>query len=198
MKWVGLTGGIATGKSTAAKALRARGAAVIDADELAREAVAPGSRGLAELVAEFGPEALGASGELDRRALGNVVFADPSKLKRLEAIVHPRVRAQCRERREALERAGQAIAFYDVPLLFEKGMAGEFDLTVAILCAPDAQKARLMARNGLTEAEARARISAQLPIAEKARLATVVLWNDGTIAELERKLDAFLATLAAR
>lgn len=186
MKWIGLTGGIATGKSTAARALRSAGWDVVDADELARRAVEPGSDGLRAVAREFGTEVLFQDGSLDRKALGERTFGEPKRMAALEAIVHPIVRALCAAERARLERAGKAVAFYDVPLLFEKRMQGDFDLTVAVLCSSEAQLARLMARNGLTRAQAEARVSSQLPLEEKARRADVVLRNDAAVEELEK------------
>jgi dephospho-CoA kinase len=194
---VGLTGGIATGKSTFAALLRARGAPVIDADRLAREAVAPGSPGLAEVVAAFGPGVLGEDGALDRKRMAARVFADPAARGRLEAVVHPRVRAAMQEELARLAAAGAGIAFYDVPLLFEAGREGDVDLTVVVWAPREVQLARLAARDGLSRAEAEARVAAQLPIDEKAARADVVVSNEGPAAELDARAGALLADLAA-
>ena len=191
MKWIGLTGGIASGKSTASKILRELGADVVDADQLAREAVAPGGPALRAVAQAFGRDVLDASGHLNRKYLAALVFADPAKRRALEAIVHPRVRAACASRRRELEAQGRAAAVYDVPLLFEKNLEGEFDVTVAIACRPETQKARLMARDGLSEAEADARIAAQLPMAEKARRADVTIMNDGSLEDLRERVAEF-------
>lgn len=192
MKWIGLTGGIGTGKSTASGILRDLGAAVIDADVLAREAVASdtaiGSATLVEVVREFGPGVRKPDGSLDRKALGALVFGRPQRLRRLEEILHPVIQARCAELREGLARQGRALAFYDVPLLFEKNMEPQFESTVAVLCAPSTQRERLIARDGLTGREADVRIAAQLPLAEKAKRATVVVMNDGSVEELRSKL----------
>lgn len=195
MLWVGLTGGIASGKSTVSRLLRARGFAVIDADQLAREVVRPGTEGHREVVAAFGPDVVSASGELDRKRIGSLVFADPVKLQELERIIHPRVRARAQELRDELAAEGQRIAFYDVPLLFEKNMQSLFDRTVAVVCPPDVQVARLMSRDGLTLEEARKRLETQLPIATKATLADAVIRNDGDLAALELEVERFLPFL---
>ncbi|HYG66879.1 MAG TPA: dephospho-CoA kinase, partial [Anaeromyxobacteraceae bacterium] len=168
MRLVGLTGGIATGKSTFAAALRALGAPVIDADRLAREVVEPGRPALAEIVRAFGPGVLAPDGSLDRRRLGAIVFADPEARRRLEAITHPAIRAAMREETARLAAAGHAVAFYDVPLLYEVGLEREVDAVVVVYAPRAAQLERLRRRDGLDAAGAEARLAAQLPIDEKA------------------------------
>ena len=189
MRLIGLTGGIATGKSTFAAALRQAGAPVLDADQLARAAVARGSPGLAALVAEFGPDVLTAAGDLDRRRMGARVFADVAARARLEAIVHPAVRALFRAERDRLSAEGHPVAFYDVPLLYEAGLADE-------VWAPRAlQLTRIVARDGLSAEEAAARVEAQLPIDDKAARADVVVVNDGELAALAAKAPRLLSDL---
>jgi dephospho-CoA kinase len=197
MRLVGLTGGIATGKSTFAAALRALGAPVVDADELARRAVAPGSPGLAAVVAAFGAGVLDASGGLDRRRMAARVFADPAERARLEALVHPAVRALFREELDRLVAAGHPVAFYDVPLLFEKGLQDQVDLTVVVWAPRAAQLARLALRDGLSRDEAEARLAAQLPIDDKAARADVVVENDGDPGALPAKAARLLADVRA-
>ena len=192
MKWIGLTGGIASGKSTAARILRNLGATVIDADALAKRAVESGSPALVEIAHAFGAEMIGADGLLNRQRMAAKVFSNPTALAKLEAIVHPRVRELCAQERAAAEASGSLIAFYDVPLLFEKGMSG-FDLTIAVVCRPETQRARLLARDSMSAADADARIAAQLPIEEKVRLADRVVRNDGTVEELRAELVSLLA-----
>jgi dephospho-CoA kinase len=194
---VGLTGGIATGKSTFSDALRAEGAPVIDADALARAAVARGSPGLAALVAAFGPGVLGPDGGLDRKRMAALVFADPAARARLEAIVHPDVRARFERERSALVAAGYRLAFYDVPLLYEARREGDVDLVVVVWAPRAVQLARLMARDGLDQAAAEARLAAQLPVDEKATRADAVVVNDGDPSELPGKARRLLADLAA-
>jgi len=196
MRLVGLTGGIATGKSTFAAALRALGAPVVDADALARAAVAPGSPALAQIAAAFGSDVLAPDGALDRKGMAARVFADAGARARLEAIVHPRVRQLFRAERDGLAAAGHALAFYDVPLLFEAGLEREVDLVVVVWAPRELQLARLAARDGLSRAEAEARLAAQLPIDAKAERADAVVANDGERAALEAKAAQLLADLA--
>lgn len=192
---VGLTGGIASGKTTFAGALRARGAPVVDADALARAAVAPGTEALAELVRAFGPGVLAGDGALDRKNLGALVFADPEARRRLEAITHPAVRLAMAAETARLAAAGHALAFYDVPLLYEVGLDRTLDSVVVVWAPPDVQRARLAARDGLLPAEADARLAAQLPIDEKAARADFVVENTGSPADLDGKADRLLADL---
>lgn len=196
MKWVGLTGGIATGKSTVARILRELGIPVVCADELARQVVKSGSEGFAAVVAEFGADILGPDGELDRRKLGAQVFADASLRARLESIVHPLVRAEQSRRREDLARSGASLAFYDVPLLFEKNLEEQFDATVVVLCDEGTQLSRLTSRDHLTIEEAKRRIAAQLPLAEKRRRADHVIDNNGSLEDLRAAVRELLVTLS--
>jgi dephospho-CoA kinase len=193
MRLVGLTGGIASGKSTFAAALRALGAPVLDADRFARAAVAKGSPGLAEVAAAFGPGVVGPDGELDRKAMAARVFSDPGARARLEAIVHPRVRSLFRDELARLEAQGHSVVFYDVPLLFETGQQGQVDLAVVVWAPRELQAVRLVARDGLTPAEAEARLAAQLPIDAKAAQADVVVVNDGPPGALAAKAERLLA-----
>ncbi len=197
MRIVGLTGGIASGKSTFAAALRALGVPVIDADRLARDAVAPGTPGLARIVAAFGREVLGPDGALDRRAMGARVFGDAAARACLEAIVHPAIRALFQAELAARRAEGHALVVYDVPLLFEKQLQREVDLTVVVWAPPPVQLARLRERDGLSQGEAESRLAAQLPIDEKAAQADVVVVNDGDRAALEAKAARLLADLRA-
>jgi dephospho-CoA kinase len=195
MRLVGLTGGIASGKSTFAAALRDLGVPVIDADRLAREAVRPGSPALAAIAREFGPGVLAPDGTLDRAGMAARVFADPAARARLEAIVHPAVRAGVAAETARLAAAGHDVAFYDVPLLYERGLDREVDLVVVVHVPPPVQRARLRARDGLAEAEVEARLAAQMPIDEKARRADVVVSNEGDLASLRSRAAPLLADL---
>lgn len=197
MRLVGLTGGIATGKSTFAAALRAQGAPVVDADALARQVVAPGAPALAEVARAFGPGVLQADGTLDRQALGALVFADPAARRRLEAITHPAIRQAMLAETARLAAAGHDLAFYDAPLLFEVGLDQAMALVVVVFAPPEAQLARLAARDGLSRAQAEARLAAQLPVAEKAARADVVVDNADERAPLGPKAAALLADLRA-
>ncbi|HET9649562.1 MAG TPA: dephospho-CoA kinase [Microlunatus sp.] len=192
---VGLTGGIASGKSTAADGLAARGAVIIDADRLARDVVEPGTPGLTAIVDRFGPGVL-VEGRLDRAALGAIVFADPEARRSLEAIVHPAVRAKAAE----LEAAAgpDAVVVHVIPLLVETGQAGSFDLVVVVDVDPDTQLARLRARNGFTVEEARARVAAQSSRADRLAAADVVIDNSGSPADLEPQLDGLWRRLRTK
>jgi dephospho-CoA kinase len=191
MKVLGLTGGIASGKSTAGRMLAAAGVPVIDADVLARQAVAPGSAGLRAVVDRFGDGVLAADGTLDRKGLGALVFGDDDARRALNAIVHPEVARLAAEQLEALRTTGRHTwCVYEVPLLFENGLDAAMDATLLVAVPDVVQVARVMARDGLDEAAARARIRAQMPQDEKRRRATVVVENDGTVDELASRLRA--------
>jgi dephospho-CoA kinase len=196
VKLIGLTGGIASGKSAVARMLRARGVPVIDADQLARDVVAPGTDGLRAIVERFGAGVLLDDGTLDRKKLGAVVFGDDAARRDLNAITHPRVAQLAMEKLEALRASGAPVAVYEVPLLFENNLEGMMDATVLVAARDDVQLARLMARDGIDEAAARARMNAQMPLAEKRKRATFVLENDGTLGDAERQLDEIWSRVA--
>ncbi|HET8660973.1 MAG TPA: dephospho-CoA kinase [Micromonosporaceae bacterium] len=185
---VGLTGGIGSGKSEAAARFAELGAVVIDSDRLAREVVAPGSDGLAEVVSAFGPGVVTTGGVLDRPALGRLVFGDEAARRRLEAIIHPRVRA----RAEALTLAAppDAVVVNDVPLLVEAGLAPAYHLVVVVQAAETVRVDRLARGRAMVEAEAWARIRAQASDEQRAAVADVVLANDGSPAELAGRVRA--------
>nr|WP_196791558.1 dephospho-CoA kinase [Motilibacter deserti] len=191
---VGLTGGIASGKSTASARLAELGALVVDADLLAREAVAPGTPGLAAVVAAFGRSVLAADGSLDRLALGRVVFADAAARERLEAIVHPEV---ARRRAEAVAAApAGAVVVHDVPLLVEKGLTAGLDLVVVVDAPEDVRVRRLVAARGLDEEQARARIAAQATREQRLAAADVVLDGGGPVEHLQAQVDRLWERLA--
>ncbi len=194
MRVIGLTGGIASGKSTVSAMLRELGAPVIDADQLAREVVQPGTPGLADVAARF-PGVLTAQGTLDRAALGARVFADPGERAALNALLHPRVHALYAQRVAELAAQGHGLAIYDVPLLFENGLEKTLGGTVLVSVPPEVQRARLVARDGLTPAQADARIAAQLPLAEKAAKATWIVDNSGDLAATRSQVHALWKTL---
>ena len=195
MRLLGHTGGIATGKSTFAEALRARGVPVVDADALARAAVAPGAPALAEIARTFGPGVLTPDGGLDRKKMAAIVFADPDARRRLEAITHPAVRRAMADETARLAAAGHDLAFYDTPLLFEVGLDAAVDAVVVVWAPPAVQRARLASRDGLGPAEADARLAAQLPVDEKAARADFVVENVGARDELGPKAERLLADL---
>ncbi|NOY94149.1 MAG: dephospho-CoA kinase [Deltaproteobacteria bacterium] len=179
MTVVGLTGGIACGKSTVASFFAALGVPVVDADALAREVVAPGTPGLEEIVARFGSEVLDAEGELNRAALGEIVFADAEARRALEAITHPRIAALGQRRLATLAAENHSYALYEAALLVEKGLHRAFGALVVVATSPATQIERLMARDGLSRAAAQSRVDAQLPMTEKVELADFVIQNDG-------------------
>ena len=177
---VGLTGGVATGKSTVANMFKQCGAVVIDADQLAYDVVRPGKPAWREIVKTFGKTALNPDRTLNRQALGAIVFRTPAKRRALEAIIHPRVaREQVRLTRLAARKGPQAVVIYDVPLLFEAGIDKRVDQTIVVTAAREAQIARLKKRNGLSRAEALRRIRSQLPMAKKIQQADHVI--NGTL-----------------
>ncbi len=184
---VALTGGIATGKSYCLRQFERLGAAVIDADVLAREAVAKDTPGLRAIVIRFGPAIVSPDGTLDRAALGRIVFADSRARGDLEAIVHPEVYQRIREWLANLG-AGIPIAIADIPLLFESGHHHDYDRVVVAACAPQEQIRRMAERNALSEAEALARLAAQWPIAEKIARANYVIRTDSGFAETDRQV----------
>lgn len=192
---VGLTGGIGSGKSTVSALLSAHGAAVIDADRLAREVLAVGTPGLAQVVAEFGTEVLRADGSLDRAALGRLVFADPVALRRLNAVVHPLVAARTEELSEQAREAGTPLLVHDVPLLVENDLVGLYDVVIVVAATPATQLDRLVRLRGMTEADARARIGAQAALADRIAVATYVVDNDGTVEQLAPQVDQIWARL---
>jgi dephospho-CoA kinase len=183
---VGLTGNIASGKSSVVGIWRDLGAFVVDADELARRVVEPGTAGLAAIVDRWGEDVLDATGRLDREAMREIVFADAAAREALEAIVHPAV-ARLRDREmEDAERAGHRIAVSDIPLLFEVGMQDDFDLVVVVDAPEGVRRERLVRDRGLTEDAARRMMAAQMPATEKRARADLVLENSGTLEDLER------------
>ncbi len=189
---IGLTGGIACGKSTVADMLAARGAVLIDADQLAREVVEPGSPTLAQVADAFGQAMLQADGSLDRKRLGQVVFADESARKKLESLLHPPIRALMRSRMAAYEQEDPSrLVVVDVPLLYESGLVEYFSEVMVVYVPREVQLARLMERDGMDEDAAEQRISAQLPIDEKKAMADILIDNSGTRAATEQQIDQF-------
>ena len=192
---VGLTGGIGSGKSTVARLLAERGALIVDADELAREAVAPGTTGLAAVVARFGRSVLRPDGHLDRPALGRIVFADDAARSDLNAIVHPEVRRLASER-ERLAPA-DAVVVHVIPLLVETGQQGGFDAVVVVDVPEEVQVARVMARDGVDADAARARLRAQSSRPDRLAAATHVLDNSAGPETLRQRVDGLWAALTA-
>jgi dephospho-CoA kinase len=192
---VGLTGGIGSGKSVVSALLVERGAVLVDADVNARAVVAKGTPGLAAVVREFGDGVLRPDGELDRPALGAIVFADPEKLARLNAIVHPLVGAESAGQIAAAEDSGVAVLVHDIPLLVENGLQGWYDAVIVVAASPRTQLDRLTRLRGMAAADAQARIDAQAPLADKLAAATYVITNDGPIEDLVAQVDRVWSAL---
>jgi dephospho-CoA kinase len=194
MRLYGLTGGIATGKSTVSAMFRDAGIPVIDADELAREVVEPGQPALAEIATRF-PGVIGADGRLDRAKLGARIFAEPSERAALGAITHPRIQALALERTSALAAAGVPVALYDAALLIENKLHEAMNGVILVTCPPGVQLARLITRNGFSEADAKARIASQMPVEAKRPFATWIIDNGGTLeatrAQVEKVISAW-------
>lgn len=193
---VGLTGGVASGKSTVSAILAELGAVVIDADLIAREVVARGTPGLDAIVAEFGPALLTADGELDRPAMGALVFGDPDARRRLEAIVHPLVHARSAELEADADEG--AVVVHDIPLLAEVGRAGSFDEVIVVDAPAELQVSRMVEERGWALADAESRIAAQATREERLAIATHVIDNTGTLAGLRTRVEEIYAALAAR
>jgi dephospho-CoA kinase len=200
---VGLTGGIATGKSTVSDMFRALGCVIIDADLLAREVVEPGEPAYLDIVAEFGPGVVQADRALDRKRLGGIVFADPDRRRRLEALTHPRIRERfARRLQELTEQGFDGIVMFDAPVMIESGNYRNVDRLVVVATDEATQRARLCARDQADELEAARRIASQMPVSEKAKLADYVINNAGergaTEDQVRRVHAALLADLRAR
>jgi dephospho-CoA kinase len=193
---VALTGGIATGKSYCLARFAAFGVPVIDADQLARDAVAPGSRALEEVAARFGAAIIRADGSLDRASLGRIVFTDRAARADLEAIVHPEVYRRISEWLATLPPRTR-VAIADIPLLFETGHTHDFDRVVVVACDPREQLRRIVARDGLSERDARARLDSQWPIEEKEARADYVIKTDGSVAETDNQVRTVYEQLIA-
>ena len=197
MKLVGLTGGIASGKSTVARILKDLGAAIVDADALSREVVSPGQDGWHEIVATFGREVLQTDQTLDRQRLRKLIFNNPEARKKLEAIIHPRVRALAEKRIREHGDAGYAIVVYEVPLLFEGGLQEWLRPVILVASDVNIQRQRLQQRDSLDAEAAQKHINAQMSLVEKRRLADYVIENNGTLADLEAQVRAVLAEIQA-
>lgn len=189
MKWIGLTGGIACGKSTVSHKLKEKGFPVVDADEIAREVVKPGTAGLKSVVQEFGEGVVTLDGELDRKKLGQLVFGRAEQRKKLESILHPLIQTETLRRRTELENRGEPIGIYDIPLLFEIQAEAQFDYIIVVTCTREQQKQRLKNRNHLNEKEIEERLAAQFPLAVKEKAAHFVVDNSGDEKHLEGELE---------
>lgn len=197
MKLLGLTGGIASGKSTVAAILRRCGAAIINADELSREVVQPKQDAWKEIIETFGSTILQEDKTLDRKKLRKIVFDNPEARKKLEAIIHPRVRALAERRISELAAAGCSLIVYEVPLLFEGQIHLWLRPVVLVACDIEIQKKRLVKRDHLTDTEAQQHLDAQMSLKEKRKLADYVIENDGNLEELEQQVREVLQKIKA-
>jgi dephospho-CoA kinase len=194
LRFVGLTGGIGTGKSTVGQMLVDAGVPVVDADVLAREVVLPGQPAHAEIAAAW-PDVIQPDGTIDRRKLGHRVFSDPAARARLEAITHPRIQEKAMEWARAMEAAGHRLAFYEASLLVETGGHRRFDGLVVVTAGEEQQIARVMARDRSSREQALARLRAQMPPEEKRRAATHLIDNSGDLASTRRQVGELIAAL---
>ncbi|HJA47129.1 MAG TPA: dephospho-CoA kinase [Candidatus Limosilactobacillus excrementigallinarum] len=192
MMIIGITGGIASGKSTVSNYLIRCGYSVVDADQVARQVVAPGTVGLKKIVQAFGPKILTDDGRLNRQKLGRVVFNSPDQLQILNKILQPLIRLEIIRQLTALQRADHQLIFLDAPLLFEQHYDALCDLVMVVVTSPAIQLKRLMKRNQLTVEQAEARIKSQMPLATKEALADLVIDNDSTIARTEQQVQQWL------
>jgi dephospho-CoA kinase len=197
VKLLGLTGGIASGKSTVAKILQSLGAAIVNADDLAREVVEPGQEAWKEIVASFGADILQSDQTLDRQKLRKLIFNRPEARKQLESIIHPRVRALAEERIRQYAAAGYPVVVYEVPLLFEGNLQEWLRPVILVACSIETQTARLQKRDHLTPADAEKHIAAQMSLKDKRRLADYVIENNGTLEDLERQTRQILEQIKA-
>ena len=197
MRKVGLTGGIASGKSTVSGMFRELGVPVIDADMIAREVVAPGSRALEAIVDAFGEEILTEEKSLNRARLGEIVFSDPTKKKVLEGILHPEIIAEQDRRLKDLEREGRTpVAIVDAAVMIESGSWKRFDSLVVVDCEESQQISRLRLRNGMNEEEAARRVDAQMPLSEKVKYADYVIDNRGSINDTRKQVEELMKLLS--
>lgn len=196
---LGLTGGIASGKSTVSQLLVKHGALLVDADQVARDVVEPGQPALAEIVSYFGQAVLNENGTLNRAALGEIVFSNKEKLHKLESITHPAIRARMKETFERYKKEQpEAIIIADIPLLYETNQAHLYEGVIVVYVPYEVQINRLMNRNGLTEEAAISRMKLQMDLEEKARLADYIIDNSGTLDETEEQIIALLQRLGKK
>ncbi len=186
---VGLTGGIATGKSTVARMFQEHGIPVVNSDLVAREVVEPGTEGHKLVVEAFGKEILNPDGSINRKRLGELVFSDPQKRKRLEEILHPLITRRMGQKLEALEKAGVPLVVVEVPLLFEKGLQRSMDFTVVVRAPEKVQIKRLMQREGLSKQQALKRIKSQMPLEDKVKMADFVIDNSGDLEATKKQVS---------
>lgn len=196
MKWIGLTGGIACGKSSVCRLLAEQNISIIDADEVAKEVVQPGSPGLKSVLQEFGEDLRQEDGSLNRRKLGQKVFGNPNLLRKLERITHPLIRAEVLRQRQHFENLQKPLVIYEIPLLFEIKAQAEFDAIIVISCTREQQRERLRLRNHLNENEIEMRIASQIPIQFKEEQANFVLYNNKDEPHLRNEVARLLSWLS--
>lgn len=189
---IGLTGSIASGKSTVSKMLEQKGYPIVDADEIARLVVEPGTPVIREIAETFGQDMLREDGSLNREKLGAHIFGDVKERKKLNEIIHPAIREEMHRQKDEWIARGEQTVIMDIPLLFESKLQSFVDKIIVVSVKPEIQKSRLMARNELTEQEADERISSQLPMEEKEQGADAVIFNNGTLQETEKQLESIL------
>lgn len=195
MKVIGLTGGIACGKSSVGAILRKLGVKVIDADEIAHRIYLPGTQGYRKIIREFGPDILDNDGQIDRKRLGKIVFHSPEALTKLEGITHPAIMQEIKNGINTARSENCPLIVVEVPLLFEAGLEDQFDCIWVVSAPFDIQIKRLMKRNGLTVEEAEARLAAQLPLSYKEGKADVIIYNNKELYHLEDEIKRLLATI---
>lgn len=196
MKWLGLTGGIASGKSTAKKHIQSLGCGVVDADLISHQISQQGAAGYEQIVSHFGRSMLLENGELNRSALGSIVFSQESQRLALENILHPLIQAEVKKQRQDYLQQGMKLCFYDVPLLFEKSLQNQFEKTVLIWCDRQIQLQRLMSRNHFTFEQAMMRIQAQMPLNDKIKLSDFCIDNSGSESSLKSQIDYLIEKLS--
>ena len=189
---IGLTGSIASGKSTVSTMLKRKGFPIVDADEIARQVVELGSPVLQEISRVFGESVLQADGSLNREKLGEIIFNDEEMRQKLNSIIHPAIRQEMLKQKDEWLAGGANTVIMDIPLLFESKLQSFVDTIIVVSVTPEIQKERLIARNVLSEEEADRRIQSQLPVKEKEKAADAVLFNNGTVEETEKQLDSLL------
>lgn len=193
MKWIGLTGGIACGKSSVARLIQGLGIPIVDADQIVHELLGLGGDGYAPVISQFGSQIVNTDKTINKKKLASIVFQNRAGLQALENILHPLVRARVEKMRADFVRRGEEVAFYDVPLLFEKNLETEFDYVVVVSTTPELQRMRLKERDNLTDSEIEARIKNQVPLVEKEKKGDFVIMNTGTIEDLKIQLQKLLA-----
>lgn len=189
---IGLTGSIASGKSTVAKMIQAYGLPIVDADVVARQVVEPGSVTLKKIAEAFGQEIIAEDGSMDRAKVGSIIFHDETMRQKLNSIIHPAIREEMIRQRDEFISYGEKNVFMDIPLLFESKLEHFVENIIVVSVSEEVQLERLMARNGLTEQEARARIATQIPVAQKEALAHAVIHNNGTYEQTAEQLQNIL------